>query len=109
MHGLPCGSWWWQRPGSDVLGLDACLAAPDVLKECGWLIGKRGNKIHKLRELALVATRDGDEEPSTASPKPPTHLPSPKSSGPSLACPNTRSTLGPSGAPVAVFHLSWCW
>ncbi|CAE7618890.1 PCBP4 [Symbiodinium sp. CCMP2592] len=33
-----------------------------VAEECGWLIGKRGNKIHKLRELALVATRDGDEE-----------------------------------------------
>lgn len=28
--------------------------------ECGWLIGKRGNKIHKLRELALVSTRDAD-------------------------------------------------
>ncbi|OLP98504.1 Poly(rC)-binding protein 3 [Symbiodinium microadriaticum] len=33
-----------------------------VAEECGWLIGKRGNKIQKLRELALVATRDGDEE-----------------------------------------------
>merc|ERR1719323_1921994 len=30
--------------------------------ECGWLIGKRGNKIHKLRELALVSTRDSDHE-----------------------------------------------
>eukprot|EP00929_Paragymnodinium_shiwhaense_P024586 TRINITY_DN15082_c0_g1_i1.p1 TRINITY_DN15082_c0_g1~~TRINITY_DN15082_c0_g1_i1.p1 ORF type:complete len:615 (+),score=136.44 TRINITY_DN15082_c0_g1_i1:140-1984(+) len=30
--------------------------------ECGWLIGKRGNKIHKLRELALVSTRDAEEE-----------------------------------------------
>eukprot|EP00928_Gymnodinium_smaydae_P013114 TRINITY_DN14782_c0_g4_i1.p1 TRINITY_DN14782_c0_g4~~TRINITY_DN14782_c0_g4_i1.p1 ORF type:complete len:644 (+),score=143.47 TRINITY_DN14782_c0_g4_i1:118-2049(+) len=30
--------------------------------ECGWLIGKRGNKIHKLRELALVSTRDADAE-----------------------------------------------
>lgn len=30
--------------------------------ECGWMIGKRGNKIHKLRELSLVSTRDADAE-----------------------------------------------
>lgn len=30
--------------------------------ECGWLIGKRGNKIHKLREVAMVGTREADPE-----------------------------------------------
>jgi len=30
--------------------------------ETGWMIGKRGNKIHKLRELSLVSTRDSDSE-----------------------------------------------
>eukprot|EP00405_Crypthecodinium_cohnii_P042526 CAMPEP_0206562042 /NCGR_PEP_ID=MMETSP0325_2-20121206/21989_1 /ASSEMBLY_ACC=CAM_ASM_000347 /TAXON_ID=2866 /ORGANISM="Crypthecodinium cohnii, Strain Seligo" /LENGTH=632 /DNA_ID=CAMNT_0054064129 /DNA_START=86 /DNA_END=1981 /DNA_ORIENTATION=- len=30
--------------------------------ECAWLIGKRGNKIHKLRELAMVSTRDAELE-----------------------------------------------
>ncbi|CAK0882592.1 unnamed protein product [Prorocentrum cordatum] len=28
--------------------------------ECAWLIGKRGNKINKLRDLAMVSTRDAD-------------------------------------------------
>lgn len=30
--------------------------------ECGWLIGKRGNKIHKYRELALLSTRESDQD-----------------------------------------------
>eukprot|EP00434_Breviolum_minutum_P032564 symbB.v1.2.028802.t1/scaffold3088.1/size63905/2 len=38
-------------------------------EECGWLIGKRGNKIHKLRELALVATREADAEVCRGAPK----------------------------------------
>lgn len=38
-------------------------------EECGWLIGKRGNKIHKLRELALVSTREADAEVCNGCPR----------------------------------------
>ncbi|CAK8986910.1 Poly(RC)-binding protein 3, partial [Durusdinium trenchii] len=38
-------------------------------EECGWLIGKRGNKIHKLRELALVSTREADAEVCNGGPR----------------------------------------
>jgi len=36
--------------------------------ECGWLIGKRGNKIHKLREVAMVGTREADPEVCSGTP-----------------------------------------
>eukprot|EP00927_Polykrikos_kofoidii_P070958 TRINITY_DN6730_c3_g1_i2.p1 TRINITY_DN6730_c3_g1~~TRINITY_DN6730_c3_g1_i2.p1 ORF type:complete len:770 (-),score=166.01 TRINITY_DN6730_c3_g1_i2:186-2495(-) len=51
-------------PAAAAAGKNSRLAVRLLVgkDECGWLIGKRGNKIHKLRELALVSTRDADPE-----------------------------------------------